>query len=493
MKKIYILLLSLIIVSTAVSQQSVSDMLEDAISSVVTVGVFKTDYAKHALGFRGETAPEMAYEKALDLAGATGSGSGFIIKKDGKYYVITNAHVIESASEEDGSIYVFTVNRTKYEVKLVGGDSFYDVAVLEFVDNPGSEISTIRFRDTDVRLGEKVFAIGNPLGEYPYSVTDGIISAKNRVRGGMTGKFGFLQTTATLIWGNSGGPLVDANGEVAGINSQIAFANTADGQQILQSQINFALEAEISKRIVNDIITNDGVVKRAFFGLELSQKYGYQYNYNNDPIPVRIDDYPVISGVIPGSPAYAKLSDKIGWVVTKINNENVKNIEEALGEFEKVRPGKSITMQIENDYSKQTVSLKSEELIGDRLEDLSRFILDQNSNIVVDYDNPSVVFSINNNNSYKYSEKELYRYNMEGKKAASDNYYILAAGIYNENAPNIWLIENYVDLGSVLKLTGTAGVLDMYVLKEGAPVEDIELLRQYLSGDEDVIKSTIWY
>ena len=276
MKRIYttILLSSIIMFSIG---QSIPDILEKSLSSVVTVGVFKTDYAKHSLGFRGESAPEMAYKEALDLAGVSGSGSGFIINKNGKLYVITNAHVVEDASDEEGSIFIYSINRDKYEVKLVGGDSFYDIAVLEFIDNPGNEISSIQFRDNEIRIGEKVYAIGNPLGEYPYTVTDGIISAKNRTRDGMTGKFGFLQTTATLIWGNSGGPLIDENGDVAGINSQIAFAKSPGGEQLIQSQINFALEAGISKRIVEDIITNNGRVKRAFIGVEISQRYEYKY------------------------------------------------------------------------------------------------------------------------------------------------------------------------------------------------------------------------
>ncbi len=491
MKKLYLLLLCGIMTFSTVGQ-SLSDVLEDALASVVTVGVFKTDYAKHAMGFRGESAPEMAYKKALDLAGATGSGSGFIMKIDGEYYIITNAHVVENASEEQGSIFVYSVNRNKYEVKLVGGDSFYDVAVLKFVDKPGDEIAPIKFREKDIRIGEKVYAIGNPLGEYPYSVTDGIISAKNRVRGGMTGKFGFLQTTATLIWGNSGGPLIDVNGDVAGINSQIAFADAPNGDQILQSQINFALEANISKRLVSDIINNNGRVERAYFGIELSQRYGYEYNSSNDLVPIKMDQYPVVSGIIPGSPAAKSLGDKIDWILTKVNGEGVASIEEALGEFEKVSPGSSIKLSFENGYSTQSVSLRAGELKSPELEAIARYVLDQNNDVDVNYNHPQVSFTIKSDNLYQYSEKELYRYNLEGKNM-KDNYYILAAGIYSESSQNMWLIENLIDFGSVLKLTGSSGVIDMYVMKEGDSADDIELLRQYISGDEDVIKSTLWY
>ena len=109
------------------------------------------------------------------------------------------------------------------------------------------------------------------MGSYPYSVTDGIISAKNRARGGLTGKFGFLQHTATIIWGNSGGPLINEKGEVVGVNSQIAFATAPDGSQVLQQQINFSLEPKITERLINEVLNNNGRVKRSYIGLEVAQ------------------------------------------------------------------------------------------------------------------------------------------------------------------------------------------------------------------------------
>jgi S1-C subfamily serine protease len=471
--------------------QSIPDILEKTLGAVVTVGVYKTEITKHALGFQGNGTPEMAYEKALDMAGVPGSGSGFIIEKNGKLYVITNAHIIEDASDESGSIYIYSVNRSKYEVNIVGGDSFYDIAVLEFVDEPGIEISSIQFRDNDIRIGEKVYAIGNTLGEYPYTVTDGIISAKNRMREGMTGKFGFMQTTATIIWGNSGGPLIDINGKVAGINSQIAFAETPNGGHVLQSQINFALEAGISNRIVNDIITNNGRVRRAFIGVEISQKHGYKYTGYNY-VPVEIDAFPVISGTIPGSPASSTLADKINWQVKKINGKQIRNLEEVLGELENVKPGSSIIFSLENDGFSTDVSVNTGELKAIELEHIARYILNRNKDIVVDYDQRQLTFKMKESNFYYHNEKELYRYEMTGK-SLQDSYYILAAGIYTENTKSMWLIENIQDMGAAFRLTGSAGLIDFYVLMAGNSIDDIELLRLYLSGDKNVTKSTIWY
>ncbi len=98
-------------------------------------------------------------------------------------------------------------------MKLAALDTLWDIAVLSFGDSgPGSELLPLEFRSTEIRLGENVYALGNPLGEYPFSVVPGIISGKNRRDSDLTGIFGFLQTTATLTNGNSGGPLVDAVG-----------------------------------------------------------------------------------------------------------------------------------------------------------------------------------------------------------------------------------------------------------------------------------------
>jgi len=491
MKKTIIPVIAILLISSMLPAQNVSAVLEDAISAVVTVGVYKNDFAKNAMGFRGAAASETAYEKALDLSGVTGSGSGFIIEENGKKYVVTNAHVVENASDEPGSIYVFSINRNRYEVKLVGGDSFYDLAVLEFIDEPGNEIKTIGFATSGPRLGERVYAIGNPLGEYPYTVTDGIISAKNRVRGGTTGKFGFLQTTATLIWGNSGGPLINEKGEVVGVNSQIAFASTPDGSQILQSQINFALEWEITQKLINDILKTKGRVIRSYIGIELVQAYKYTLLGNDDYYYAEMDNLPRLSAVIENSPASGVMGDKTGYFVTAINGIKINNLEEALGEFEKAQPGSSIKLSLQKGYNKEEVMVKCGELTPDKLEELSKYVMGKNTDIVMDYTHPQVSFTMGNNNMY-YAEENGYRQNHRSGQNPG-KYFILGAGIYNDNNPGMWVVEDYQGLGAALRLSGLAGSIDYYVLPQGGGVDDIQLVRQYLSADENIIQSTLWY
>ncbi|MBN1186404.1 MAG: trypsin-like peptidase domain-containing protein [Bacteroidales bacterium] len=471
--------------------QSTSDMLESVLPSVVTVAVFKTEAGKQTLGFRGEQIAEQAYEKALDMAGAEGSGSGFIIMRNGKKYVITNAHVIESASDEPGSIYAYTINRKKYELKIVGGDSFYDIAVLEFVDTPGDEITTVDFKTEESRIGETVYAIGNPLGEYPYSVSDGIISAKNRVRGGTTGKFGFLQTTATVIWGNSGGPLVDAKGKVAGINSQIAFAENASGEDVWQSQINFALEAGLANRLVNEIINNNGRVLRAFIGIEVVQRFEYVSTFLGDYLET-IDSLPVILNVIPGSPGYSALKDKIGYVLTEINGIEVRNVEEALGEFEKIKPGQTANLTCSKDGAIKKVSVKTITLKEEQLEMIAKHVLDNNKDIEPDYNSQYVTFSTQSKEKF-YGPSDGKMMKMKPMEKTSERFVVLACGVAGEEYQNMWRVDDLKSFGAAVKLSGPLGVIDFYGMPTGGSEDDVELFRQYISGDENIIQSTIYY
>lgn len=495
MKKIILLSIVMFAWCSFSFAQTVSDMLENSLGAVVTVGVYQSEFAKTALGFRGEAASETAYQKALDLSGSESSGSGFIIDKNGVKYVITNAHVVENASKEPGSIYVFTINRNKYEVRVVGGDSFYDLAVLEFVDQPGAEVSVIRFTQKEPRLGERVYAIGNPLGEYPYSVSDGIISAKNRVRGGMTGKFGFLQTTATLIWGNSGGPLVNERGEVVGVNSQIAFADLPDGSSILQQQINFALEADICVKLINDILANDGRVVRAYLGVEITQSYEYYDLGDGDYTFSMVDELPVVHAVMPNSPAATALGDKIGYSITAVNGVNITSLEEVLGELENVKPGAQVKFSLQKDYYKTTATFTATQLTPDKLDVLARHVMDQNTDITMDYTHPQVSFTMGNNDMYYRQQSEnrqQYRQNHRSGYSP-EKYFILAAGVYSEGGSNMWLTEDYKDLGSALRLSGLAGCIDYYVMPAGGTEDQIEVVRQYLSGQDNLLQSTLWY
>ncbi|MBS4012136.1 MAG: trypsin-like peptidase domain-containing protein [Bacteroidetes bacterium] len=476
-----------IFTTTLAIGQATSDMLERVLSSVVTVAVNKTEATRQILGYRG--AADEAYEKILDLGNAESSGSGFIIEKNKKKYVITNAHVIEQASTERGSIYVYTINRSKYEARVVGGDTFYDIAVLEFIDPPGKEISTIKIRLTEPGVGETVFAIGNPLGEYPYTVSDGIISAKNRVRGGATGKFGFLQSTATVIWGNSGGPLVDSKGDLVGINSQIAFAETSSSP-LWQPQINFALEAILSNRLIDDIINNNGRVKRAYIGVELSQSYTTQYDsYTLSPSWKLQDEYPVISAVLRASPAFAALSDKVGYSITKINGVDVKSLEEALGEFEKMKPDQTVTLTVSKAGTTHTVQIKTSELNSQRHEQIARHVVESENRISLNMQDNQVILSV--------IEQSVAANKKPGSQSSGistkQNYVVVSVGVSEDNFRSLWRINNLSDLGAAFRLNGLYGFYDIFVISNSNPKASPEKLRVDFANSNNVKKLLLWY
>lgn len=470
-------------------QTNVSDILENTLAGVVTVGIYETSLEKQLLGFRGETEISLkAYERALDLGDNNSSGSGFVIQKNGVFYIITNAHVVEYASDEPGSILVYSVTRASYKAKLIGGDSFYDVAVLTFIDQPGPEIVPIEFKTTPARIGERVFAIGNPSGEFPYSVSDGIISAKNRARNGITGKHGFLQTTATVFYGNSGGPLVDSEGKVTGINTQIQWS-LKFGEWIWLPQINFALEGELVQRLVNEIIQNNGRVIRAYLGIKFTEDYAYNTDNDGYGWYSKKDELPKISKVIPYSPASRNVASKIDYSVESVNGEPVRNIEELLGALEDLKPKQTVTLGIIKDGKKETVSVLTEELGTRQLENIA-------STTIVD--DPSLRFEITAaNTSLTLDASKLEDAYVDSttidKTKGMHKYNIVAAGFIEDGDDQVFIIKSSRDLGATIKLTGLSGILDFYLIQDKDKTERLKIYHYQYSRDAAIKRKTLFY
>jgi len=460
-------------------------MLDNALSAVVSVGVFKIEGTKQELGFRGRA--DVAYQKMLDLSDAYSKGSGYVIKVGGKMYVCTNAHVVELAKEESGAIYVFSINRTKYEVKIKGGDSFYDYAVLEFVTPPGPEITALAYTTTEPRVGQRVYAIGNPLAEYPYTVSDGIVSAKNRVRDGVTGKYGFIQSTATIIWGNSGGPLVNEAGEVIGMNSQIAFGPEDKGS-LWQPQINFALEAKICSRLTNDILTNNGRIRRAFLGIEVSQNYDSQLDYYTmKNVLAKRDPLPVISNVFLNSPADRTLNSKIGYTLYKVNGEEVRNMEEVLGEFENIKPNSSVSLTIGKEGRTETVVLTSSTLAPDQMATLAKSMIESDPSYKITSTSGEVDIS------FKQAYSSAYEQRYNNRWQGNNQYRVVGVGLVSDKGNDVWRVNSLADLGVGIRFYGLAGFYDLVTVDKFNPQSKPQSTRIYVSGDQNVLKQTLWY
>ena len=485
--------------STAQELRSSAPMLERVLPSVVTVAVFQSQEAKRAFGFAGDPS-DAAYRRALDLTGAQSTGSGFIVERNGRKYIITNAHVVESLGG-DNALAVYTINQSKYPARVIGGDSFYDLAVLEFTSRqPGDEVRTLTFADREPRIGDPVFAVGNPLGDYPYTVTQGIIGGKNRSFGGITGKFGYLQSTATVIWGNSGGPLVDTDGRVVGVNSRIEIRKIGE-QMYVQPQINFALETRLARRILDEILTNQGRMRRPYFGLEIIQRSRLEGENNSKE--VLMDEGPVIGSVLSDGPAAFALRGREGMKIVKINDSPIRNIEEVLGALEEVSPDANVTFALENGRTKENVTFRASSLTTQNLGTLARYALDRHAGIRITEgrnqltlqtaeQQPSIPRDDDRLNTrggkYNYEPKER-RYKKSPEQSTS-SFDVVAVGIVVEGGEsNVWRTKTLTDLGVAIRLSALSGVVDFVRnTDEGASAN-----RLWLSGDSSILAKTLLF
>ena len=200
-----------------------------------------------------------------------GVGSGVIFKNDGgDSYIVTNNHVVSGAKE----LVVSLPDGRSLKGKLVGADELTDLAVVKVGDG---KLPTAKFGDSDkIVVGEPAIAIGNPMGlEFQGSVTSGVISALNRTLDISDKRVKLLQTDAAINPGNSGGALVNADGEVIGINSAKVAANGVEG-------MGFAIPINTVQTVIDSLMTK-GYVARPYLGVsvfdpETAGRYGYQLN-----------------------------------------------------------------------------------------------------------------------------------------------------------------------------------------------------------------------
>lgn len=263
------------------------------------------------------------------------AGTGIVLSKDG--YILTNNHVIDGAS----TVQVISSDGTTYDdVKVIGSDPLNDIAYLKIsgVDN----LKPAEMGDSStVRVGQRVIAIGNALGQYQNTVSSGIISGKGRpVTAGSEGGDSsesltdLLQTDAAINPGNSGGPLLNYSGQVVGINT--AIASDAQG-------IGFAIPVNATKGTTKTVLAGKGV-SRSYLGVryvEITAAVAKQYD-----LPVKMGAYITgdgTSAVVSGSPA-AKVGLKEKDIITKINGEEVGvagSVSTLAGEY---APGETINL-----------------------------------------------------------------------------------------------------------------------------------------------------
>ena len=235
-----------------------------------------------------------------------GQGSGVIISDNG--YIITNNHVIDGAAK----IQVVIDNKEKYIAKLIGRDPKSDIAVIQI---NAKNLKAVQIADSDkVKVGDIVFAIGNPFG-LGKTVTKGIVSAKGRAFG-LVDYENFIQTDASINPGNSGGALIDAQGRLIGINTAI-LSRTGGSQGV-----GFAIPTNMAIKIMKSLV-KEGKVPRGFLGVGIDEvNKELQTNLKMEDLHGAL-----VSNVTEGSAA-DKAGIKSGDVISKVNGEKVKDVQD---------------------------------------------------------------------------------------------------------------------------------------------------------------------
>ena len=284
-----------------------------------------------------------------------GIGSGFVASPDG--YILTNAHVVTNATSMTGGptskasdVEVNFPNGKKAKAQIVGYDlTSSDIAVLK-VDPSGLDLVPAVLGDSDkVQVGEPVVAIGSPFGIYASSLTAGVVSAVNRTVESPEAGFTInnaIQTDAAINKGNSGGPLFNSNGEVIGLNEQIA--SSTGGSE----GVGFAVPIDTAKKVMDQII-NNGQVQYAFMGITGQTVDESVAQHKN----LQVQKGALITSVQNGSPA-EQAGLKANDVIVAIDDKAMTSMEDVTGYLLDKKPGDTIKVTYQRGGDKSDTNLQ---------------------------------------------------------------------------------------------------------------------------------------
>lgn len=283
-----------------------------------------------------------------------GFGSGVIISKDG--YIVTNNHVIDGADE----IIVKLNDNREFKGRMIGTDPNSDLALVKI---EGDDFPTIPVGDSDaLKVGEWVLAVGNPFN-LTSTVTAGIVSAKARTLGvyGIGGVESFIQTDAAINQGNSGGALVNAKGELVGINAVLSSPTGA------YAGYGFAIPTSVVTKVVSDL-KQYGTVQRALLGIKGTSLAGDGDMMSDQPIDKsgatlsdKRKEFGVVDGVwvreiVDGGSA-AGSDIKVDDVIIGIDGKKVQNFADLQEAIAQHRPGDKVTVKVMRDKKEKNINI----------------------------------------------------------------------------------------------------------------------------------------
>ncbi|KAA8599800.1 MULTISPECIES: DegQ family serine endoprotease [Vibrio] len=311
---------------------SLAPMLEQVTPAVVSIAVEGKQVQRQQIPeqFQFFFGPEQTRERPF-----RGLGSGVIIDAK-KGHIVTNYHVINGADD----IKVKLHDGREYDAELIGGDQMSDIALLKLEE--AKNLTQIKLADSDqLRVGDFSVAIGNPFG-LGQTVTSGIVSALGRSGLNLENFENFIQTDAAINSGNSGGALVNLNGELIGINTAILGPNGGN------VGIGFAIPSNMMKNLTEQIL-DFGEVKRGMLGVqggevtsELAEALGYESSKGA-----------FVSQIVPDSAA-DKAGLKAGDIITSINGKRIDTFSELRAKVATLGAGKQIELGIVRDGKSKT-------------------------------------------------------------------------------------------------------------------------------------------
>lgn len=316
---------------TQAAEKSVSAVVHITTKSKVSYFDGGNDIFEYFFGPRGNNRQEPQY--------STAAGSGVIISEDG--YIATNNHVVDGAE----NIEVILNDNRKFTAKVIGRDPNTDIALVK-IDAKG--LTVLPWGDSDaLKLGEWVLAVGNPFN-LTSTVTAGIVSAKSRSIGIMSGQMpmeSFIQTDAAVNPGNSGGALVNARGELVGINTAIASRTGS------YSGYSFAIPVSIVHKVVEDL-RKYGEVQRALLGVTISEI---------DDELAKKEHLGKIEGVYiketSEDGAARQAGIKKGDVILAVNGVKVNSMAALQEQVGKHRPGDQVAVLVKRDGAERTINV----------------------------------------------------------------------------------------------------------------------------------------
>ena len=273
-----------------------------------------------------------------------GAGSGFILTPDG--YIVTNYHVVGDADTVKVTLY----NGDSYDAQYIGGDEDYDIAVIKI---EATDLPNVTLGNSDsLNVGDHVLAIGNPLGELTFSMSEGIASSVNRAIDVDGTPFNMIQVDASINPGNSGGPLMNLYGEVVGIVSAkySSYSNTT------VEGIGFAIPISDVQTIITDIMENGQVTDKAYMAIKagsMTEQMAAQYNIN---VTQGVFVYAVEKGG-----AGEKAGLQLGDVITKLNDTDITSMSDLSMAKKGFKAGDTVTLTVWRGGQEITLSLTFDE------------------------------------------------------------------------------------------------------------------------------------